>query len=74
MLNGLMSRVRWVRLPHPLLSPGSAAGERRFDRPKVRGSTPRRGTHGAVDELGESPALQAGHVAGSSPVGAAIPS
>lgn len=52
---------------------GSSAEEHRPDATEAVGSTPARSTLGAVDEEGESPAFQAGHVAGSRPVRAAIP-
>jgi hypothetical protein len=71
-LNGLITRDRWVRLPRPRPSPGSSAEERGLHTTEAVGSIPARGTHGAVDEEEESPAFQAGHVAGSRPVRAAF--
>jgi hypothetical protein len=46
-LTGLIRPDSWVRLPAPLPSLGSSAGERRVDNAEAAGSTPARGTHGA---------------------------
>lgn len=53
MLDGLISRDRWVRLPHPL-RPGSSAGEHRLDMAGAAGSIPARGTRMARWTNGES--------------------
>lgn len=45
--------------------------ERRSDTAEVPGSNPGRNTHGAVDEMEESPGFHPGHAAGSTPVRAA---
>jgi hypothetical protein len=68
---GLMIQRFPGSTPGPAPSPDSSVEERRPDATEAGGSRPSRGTHGAVDELEESPAFQAGHVAGSNPVRAA---
>ncbi len=49
MLNGLITRARWVRLPHPLRSGSSVLVEHRLDTAEVRRFDPVPEHHGLFD-------------------------